>query len=61
VDQHVDAVRAIYRDYTHSDAKEMAATLTARLRVVTDEFLVRENHDRPDVLEQIMGPSIVPE
>jgi HPt (histidine-containing phosphotransfer) domain-containing protein len=61
VDQHVDAVRAIYREYAHSDAKELAATLTARLRVVTDEFLVHENHDRPDVLEQIMGPSIAPE
>jgi hypothetical protein len=29
--------------------------------VVTDEFLVHENRDRPDVLEQIRGPSIAPE
>ncbi len=61
VDQHVDAVRAIYREYSQSDAKELAATLTKRLRVVTDEFLMHENRGRPDVLEQIMGPSIVPE
>ena len=61
VDQHVDAVRAIYREYSHSDAKELAATLTKRLRVVTDEFLIHENRGRPDVLEQILGPSIVPE
>ena len=64
VDQHVDAVRAIYREYTRSDAKELAASLTGRLREVTDEFLVHENKDRPDVLEQIRGssaPSIVPE
>jgi HPt (histidine-containing phosphotransfer) domain-containing protein len=61
IDQHVDAVRAIYREYARSDAKELAATLTKRLRDVTDEFLIRENHDRPEVLEQLKGPSIVPE
>jgi HPt (histidine-containing phosphotransfer) domain-containing protein len=61
LDQHVDAVRAIYREYARSDAKELAAMLTKRLREVTDEFLLHENRDRPDVLEQIKGPSIVPE
>ena len=61
VDQHVDAVRAIHREYSRSDAKELAATLTKRLRAVTDEFLMHENRGRPDVLEQIMGPSIAPE
>jgi len=61
VDQHVDAMRAIYREYARSDAKGLAAMLTRRLREVTDEFLVHENRGRPDVLEQIMGPSIAPE
>jgi HPt (histidine-containing phosphotransfer) domain-containing protein len=61
LDQHVDAVRAIFREYSRSDAEDLAATLTGRLREVTDEFLIYENRDRPDVLEQIMGPSIVPE
>jgi HPt (histidine-containing phosphotransfer) domain-containing protein len=61
VDQHVDAVRAIYREYARSDAVALAALLTQRLREVTDEFLMRENHDRPDILEQISGPSLVPE
>jgi HPt (histidine-containing phosphotransfer) domain-containing protein len=61
IDQHVDAVRAIYREYARSDAKQLAATLTKRLRDVTDEFLIHENRDRPDVLEQLKGPSIVPE
>jgi HPt (histidine-containing phosphotransfer) domain-containing protein len=61
VDQHVDAVRAIFREYSRSDAKELAATLTGRLREVTDEFLLRENRHRPDVLEQIMGPPLVPD
>jgi hypothetical protein len=29
--------------------------------VVTDEFLLHENRDRPDVLEHIKGPTIAPE
>lgn len=61
VDQHVDAVRAIYREYARSDAEELAAKLTQRLRDVTDDFLIQENRDRPDVLEQIIGPSVAPE
>ncbi|HZQ14789.1 MAG TPA: Hpt domain-containing protein [Pseudolabrys sp.] len=64
VNQHVDAIRAIYREYARSDAKDLAASLTKRLREVTDEFLVHENKDRPEVIEQILGtpsPSIVPE
>jgi HPt (histidine-containing phosphotransfer) domain-containing protein len=61
VDQHVDAVRAIYREYAASDAKELAAMLTRRLREVTDEFLLYENRNRPEVLEQITGPSLVPD
>ena len=61
VDQHVDAVRAIYREYARSDAKQLAAKLTMMLRDVTDEFLRNENRDRPEVLEQLKGPPIVPE
>ena len=61
VNQHVDAVRAIYREYDRSDAVDLANRLTKRLREVTDEFLINENRGRPDVIEQIMGPSIVPE
>jgi HPt (histidine-containing phosphotransfer) domain-containing protein len=60
IDQHVDAVRAIYREYARSDAQELAAQLTKRLREVTDEFLVYENRHRPDVLEQLQSPSISP-
>lgn len=61
IDQHVDAVRAIYREYVRSDAEELAGQLTRRLREVTDEFLVHENRDRPEVLEQILGsPPLAP-
>lgn len=61
VDQHVDAVRAIYREYSRSDAVDLAALLTRRLREVTDEFLVHQNRGRPDILEQLIGPPIAPE
>jgi hypothetical protein len=43
------------------DLVAIAATLTGRLREVTDEFLIFQNRDRPDVLEQITGPSIMPD
>jgi HPt (histidine-containing phosphotransfer) domain-containing protein len=61
IDQHVDAVRAIYREYARSDGKQLAARLIKRLRNVTDEFLVYENRDRPEVLAQLKAPSIAPE
>jgi HPt (histidine-containing phosphotransfer) domain-containing protein len=60
IEQHVDAVRAIYREYGHSDAHKLADTLSKRLREVTDDFLIKENRNRPDVLRQLRSPSIVP-
>ena len=60
IDQHVDAVRAIIREHAHADIASMAANLTSELRAVTDEFLVRENQHRPDVLKAIQSPSLVP-
>jgi len=60
VEQHVDAVRAIIREYSRSDAVDLAHQLTSCLREVTDEFLLHENRDRPEVIASIMGPSLVP-
>jgi chemotaxis protein histidine kinase CheA len=60
VDQHVDAVRAIIRESARPDITTIADTLTRRLREVTDEFLVHENRHRPDYLDGILAPSIVP-
>jgi HPt (histidine-containing phosphotransfer) domain-containing protein len=60
IEQHVDAVRAIHREYGHSDAQKLATALTARLREVTDDFLVNENRDRPEVLKLLKSPSIAP-
>lgn len=61
IDQHVDAVRAIYREYERSDAAELAFSLSRRLREVTDEFLIHVNRHRPDVLELIQGPPLAPD
>jgi HPt (histidine-containing phosphotransfer) domain-containing protein len=60
IDQHVDAVRAIIREYSRSDAIDLATLLNKRLREVTDEFLLHENRERPDVVASILGPSIIP-
>jgi hypothetical protein len=60
VDQHVDAVRAIMREHGRPDNAAIAAALTRKLRAVTDEFLVRENVSRPDVLNAIQSPSLAP-
>ena len=60
VEQHVDAVRAIVREYSRADHVKIAAALSKRLRDVTDEFLVRENRFRPDYLENIFAPPLVP-
>jgi HPt (histidine-containing phosphotransfer) domain-containing protein len=59
MEQHVDAIRAIIREYSRSDAQAMAVSLTKALRTVTDEFLVKENQDRPDHLEAILGPTLL--
>jgi hypothetical protein len=60
VDQHVDAVRAIVRESNRPDIAAVADSLTRKLRAVTDDFLARENHDHPDDLAEIFGPSLAP-
>lgn len=61
IDQHVDAVRAIFREYARDDINQIAEALTSKLRGVTDEFLVRENRGRPDKLKLVMAPSLQPD
>jgi hypothetical protein len=60
IDQHVDAVRAIVREYRRPDIVAVATNLTAKLRTVTDEFLIAENQDRPDILKVIKSPGLAP-
>ena len=61
VDQHVDAVRAIVREHSRADVAAIAAALTGKLRAVTDEFLLKENRHRPEILKTIQSPTLAPE
>jgi len=60
VDQHVDGIRAIIRESARPDIQAVADTLTSRLREVTDEFIAHENRHRPDYLDGILSPPLVP-
>jgi chemotaxis protein histidine kinase CheA len=60
VDQHVDAIRAIIREYARADVVQIAQALTQRLRQVTEEFLQTENRHRPEYLESVGSPTLVP-
>jgi HPt (histidine-containing phosphotransfer) domain-containing protein len=57
---HVNAIQAIVHDHTELDAKVVAPELGRRLRKVADEYLAHVNRDRPEHLEAILAPSIVP-
>lgn len=61
IDQHVDAIRAIIREYARPDVEQIAATLTAKLREVTDEYLIHVNQHRPDYLQSILSPPTAPD
>lgn len=60
VDQHVDAIRAIVREYARPDAEQIATSLTRSLWTVTEEFLTRENKHRPEYLEGVLSPPLAP-
>jgi hypothetical protein len=60
IGHHVDAVQAIVRERTLLDTTVIANKLSRQLRGVADEFLLKANRDRPEHLEAIMAPSIVP-
>jgi len=60
IDQHVDAIRAITHRNARGDSEMTAARLAEKLRHVTEEFLIAENRDRPDYLEQILAPALAP-
>jgi chemotaxis protein histidine kinase CheA len=60
IDQHVDAIRAIIREAGNEAGEKVAAALTAKLRQVTDEFLVHANRDRTGYLDGIISPPLAP-
>jgi HPt (histidine-containing phosphotransfer) domain-containing protein len=57
---HINAIQAIVRERTKLDTVSTASALSQQLRGVADEYLTRANHDRPEHLEAILAPSIVP-
>ena len=58
---HINAIQAIVRENAGIDNAGMAAALSRKLRGVADEYLAAVNRDRPEHLEAILAPSIVPE
>ena len=60
ITHHLNAVQAIVRERTKLDTAVMASKLSRQLRGVADEFLLKVNRDRPEHLEAILAPSIVP-
>ncbi|NGX95547.1 MAG: Hpt domain-containing protein [Candidatus Afipia apatlaquensis] len=61
IKHHVNAIQAIYREQSKINAVGMADELSKKLRGVADEYLIHVNRDRPEHLEAILSPSIVPE
>ncbi|WP_371424583.1 Hpt domain-containing protein [Tardiphaga sp.] len=60
IQHHIDAIQAIVREHNTIEKAGVANELSARLRAVADDYLTLVNHDRPDHLEMISAPSIVP-
>jgi len=57
---HINAIQAMVHGHTRLDSSIVAAELSRRLRKVADDYLVHVNRDRPEHLEAITAPSIVP-
>jgi chemotaxis protein histidine kinase CheA len=57
---HINAIQAIVRERTKLDTSATAGVLSRSLRGVADEFLTHANRDRPEHLEAILAPSLVP-
>ncbi|MDB5608030.1 MAG: histidine kinase [Bradyrhizobium sp.] len=57
---HINAIQAIVRERTRLDTISTASELGRQLRGVADEYLAHANRDRPEHLEAILAPSIVP-
>ncbi|SFO71250.1 Hpt domain-containing protein [Bradyrhizobium sp. Ghvi] len=57
---HINAIIAIVHENTRLDSISVSAELSRRLRKVADDYLADVNRDRPEHLEVILAPSIVP-
>ena len=57
---HINAIQAIVSERTKLDTVATANELSRKLRGVADKYLMQVNRDRPEHLEAILAPSIVP-
>jgi HPt (histidine-containing phosphotransfer) domain-containing protein len=57
---HINAIQAIVRERTKLDTVATSTELSRQLRGIADEFLTHANRDRPEHLEAILAPSLVP-
>ncbi|MBR0718909.1 Hpt domain-containing protein [Bradyrhizobium liaoningense] len=57
---HINAIQAIVSENTKLDSISVGSELGRRLRKVADEYLAHVNRDRPEHLEAVLAPSIVP-
>ena len=57
---HINAILAIVHENTKLDSLSVSSELSRRLRKVADEYLAHVNRGRPEHLEAILAPSIVP-
>ena len=60
IGHHINAIQAIVRERTKLDTTATAGVLSRSLRGIADEFLTHANRDRPEHLEAILAPSIIP-
>ena len=60
IGHHINAIQAIVRERTKLDTVAVSSVLSKQLRGIADEFLIRANRDRPEHLEAVLAPSIVP-
>ena len=60
IKHHINAIQAIVRERTKLDTAATAGVLSRSLRGIADEFLTHANRDRPEHLEAILAPSIIP-
>jgi HPt (histidine-containing phosphotransfer) domain-containing protein len=57
---HINGIQAIVSENTKLDSISIGSELSRRLRKVADEYLAHVNRDRPEHLEAVLAPSIVP-
>lgn len=60
VARHIHAIQAIIRESDGIDATGIANELSQRLRGIADAYLAYTHRDRPEHLDAIMAPGIVP-